>query len=97
MQSNNSEAYARALEFFTDSVIEPDHELRLKATDAGCYIELMEIRRHCLTYLKSVKEMQNFEASDESDSIEEEKTWLEKMQATKIAPAKPETSVQLKR
>ena len=92
MQSN-PEAYTRALDFFTESVIRPDYALRQNAADAGCYVELMEIRRHCLTYLKSLKEMQKFEASDESDFIEQEKTWLEKMQATKIAFAKSETSV----
>ena len=74
-----SDRYKRALELFTNSVIKPDYALRQCASEDDCYTELMEIRRHCLTYLKSLKEMQNYEESDESDYIEQEKTWLEKL------------------
>ena len=51
---NNSEAYQRALDLFTESVIKPDYELRANASYAGCYFELMEIRQHCLAYLKTL-------------------------------------------
>ena len=44
--SNSTEAYKRALDLFTESVIRPDYTLRQNASYAGCYAELMEIRQH---------------------------------------------------
>ena len=70
---NNSEAYQQALDLFTESVIKPDYELRANASYAGCYFELMEIRQHCLAYLKTLKEIHQIETGDESDAIEAEK------------------------
>ena len=35
------------------SVIKPDAELRTEAKEAGCYDELMSIRKSMLTYLES--------------------------------------------
>ena len=76
--SNSTEAYKRALDLFTESVIRPDYTLRQNASYAGCYAELMEIRQHCLTYLRSLKEIHNIDSPDESDAIEAEKVRLEK-------------------
>ena len=73
-----SDAYKRALELFTESVIRPDYALRQNASYAGCYAELMEIRQHCLTYLSSLKEIHDIDSPDESDAIEAEKIRLEK-------------------
>ena len=68
--SSSSSSYKRALDLFTESVIKPDTELRAKAASKNCYAELMEIRQHCLTYLKTLKEIHQIELADESDDIE---------------------------
>ena len=82
---NNSEAYQQALDLFTESVIKPDYELRANASYAGCYFELMEIRQHCLAYLKTLKEIHQIETGDESDAIEAEKSLMTKTASRKIA------------
>ena len=74
-------AYQRALDLFTESVIKPDYELRANAGYQDCYQELMEIRQSCITYLKTLKEINEIEVGDESDEIE----------AGKIADAKLES------
>ncbi len=66
------------LDLFTESVIKPDYELRANASYAGCYFELMEIRQHCLAYLKTLKEIHQIETGDESDAIEAEKSLMTK-------------------
>ena len=71
----------RALDLFTESVIKPDYELRTNAGYQDCYQELMEIRQSCITYLKTLKEINEIEVGDESDEIE----------AGKIADAKLES------
>ena len=35
------------------SVIKPDSELRIEAKEAGCYAELMAIRKTMISYLES--------------------------------------------
>ena len=82
---DNSETYQRALDLFTESVIKPDYELRANASYAGCYFELMEIRQHCLAYLKTLKEIHQMETGDESDAIEAEKSLMTKTASRKIA------------
>ena len=57
MASSKKDAYTRALKLFTASVIKPDYDLRQHANYDGCHEELMEIRRHCLIYLQSLKEI----------------------------------------
>ena len=71
MPSSDPEAYRRALDLFTESVIKPDHELRTNAAYGNCYAELMEVRQHCLAYLNTLKEIHQIECADESDEIEE--------------------------
>ena len=73
------DGYTRALKLFIDSVVKPDYDLRQQANYDGCYEELMEIRQHCLTYLRSLKEIHNIDLPDESDEIEAEKVRLEKI------------------
>ena len=73
------------LDLFTESVIKPDYELRANASYAGCYFELMEIRQHCLAYLKTLKEIHQIETADESDAIEAEKSLMTKTASRKIA------------
>ena len=82
---HSSEAYTRALDLFTESVIKPDYALRQNASYAGCYTELMEIRQHCLTYLNSLKEIHNIDSPDESDAIEAEKIRLEKASSKNLS------------
>tara|TARA_B100002051_G_C16710449_1_gene626332 strand:+ start:1213 stop:1482 length:270 start_codon:yes stop_codon:yes gene_type:complete len=82
MNSQESDAYTRALKLFTASVIKPNYDLRRLAKDYHCYEELMEIRYHCLTYLQSLKEIHEIDSPDESDELEAEKTRLEKAAAT---------------
>ena len=57
MSSTYPEAYRRALDLFTESVIKPDHALRTNAAYGNCYQELMEVRQHCLAYLNTLKEI----------------------------------------
>ena len=78
-------AYQRALDLFTESVIKPDYELRSNAGYQDCYAELMEIRQSCLTYLKTLKEINDIEALDESDLVEVEKTAATKEASRKLA------------
>ncbi len=42
-----------AYDLMIQSVIKPDAELRSEAKEAGCYDELMSIRKSMLTYLES--------------------------------------------
>ena len=62
--------YQRALDLFTESVLKPDHDLRGCAYNQGCYDDLMEIRKHVLEYLKTLKEVTHHTYADESDDIE---------------------------
>ena len=61
--------YDRALALFTESVMEPDHDLRGCAYNQDCFSELMEIRQHVLDYLTTLKSTRNLENPDESDII----------------------------
>ena len=78
-------AYQRALDLFTESVIKPDYELRANAVCEDCYQELMEIRQSCMTYLKTLKEINQIEYGDESDAIEAGKTADAKQESSRIA------------
>ena len=70
--------YDRALALFTESVLAPDHHLRGCAHNQGCYDELMEIRKHVLEYLKTLREVTHHTNADESDAIESEKLMMAK-------------------
>jgi hypothetical protein len=65
--------YDRALALFTESVMEPNHHLRGCAHNQGCFDELMEIRKHVLEYLKTMREVTHHTNADESDEIESAK------------------------
>ena len=78
-------AYQRALDLFTESVIKPDYELRANAGYQDCYQELMEIRQSCITYLKTLKEINEIEVEDESDEIEAGKIADAKLESRRIA------------
>ena len=45
----------------------------------------MEIRQSCITYLKTLKEINDLEAGDESDAIEVGKTLSAKLSSQKTA------------
>ena len=62
--------YERALDLFTESLYKPDHSLRGCAHNQGCYDELMEIRKHVIEYVKTLKEVTHHTNADESDEIE---------------------------
>ena len=68
-----SQKYDRALSLFTESVMKPDHDLRGCAHNQGCYEQLMEIRKHVLDYLKTLKEVTHHTNADESDELETQK------------------------
>ena len=78
-------AYQRALDLFTESVIKPDYELRANAGYRDCYQELMEIRQSCITYLKTLKEINEIEVGDESDEIEAGKIADAKLESRRMA------------
>ena len=59
-----SQKYQRALDLFIESVMAPDHKLRSCAHNQHCYDELMEIRKHVLEYLKTLKDTTYDEESD---------------------------------
>ena len=59
-----SQKYQRALDLFIESVMAPDHKLRSCAHNQHCYDELMEIRKHVLEYLKTLKDTPYDEKSD---------------------------------
>tara|TARA_B100000927_G_scaffold181626_1_gene146256 strand:+ start:467 stop:754 length:288 start_codon:yes stop_codon:yes gene_type:complete len=54
--------YDRALDLFTESVMEPNHKLRGCAHNQGCYDELMEIREHVLDYLRTMRNQKVMDA-----------------------------------
>ena len=85
MSPSHPEAYRRALDLFTESVIKPDHELRTNAAYGKCYAELMEVRQHCLAYLNTLKEIHQIECADESDEIEVSKTFITKRESRRMA------------
>ena len=70
--------YDRALALFTESVLAPDHNLRGCAHNQGCFDELMEIRKHVLDYLKTLREVTHHTNPDESDEIESAKVMTAK-------------------
>ena len=72
-KETDAEKYQRALDFFTESVLKPDHDLRGCAYNQVCYEDLMEIREHVLEYLRTLKEVTNHTNADESDEIETQK------------------------
>ena len=78
-------AYQRALDLFMESLIKPDYELRANAGYQDCYGELMEIRQSCITYLRTLKEINDIESGDESDAIEVGKTLSAKLSSQRIA------------
>jgi hypothetical protein len=84
MSPSHPEAYRRALDLFTESVIKPDHELRTNAAYGKCYAELMEVRQHCLAYLNTLKEIHNIEHADESDETEVNKTFTTKEESMRM-------------
>ena len=69
----STQKYERALDLFTESVMKPDHDLRGCAHNQGCYEQLMEIRKHVLDYLKTLKEVTHHTNADESDELETQK------------------------
>ena len=73
VDETSAQKYQRALDLFTESVLKPDHDLRGCAHNQGCYDELMEIRKHVLEYLKTLKEVTHHTNPDESDDIETSK------------------------
>jgi len=54
--------YERAIALFTESVLKPDHKLRGCAHNQGCYDELMEVKDHVLTYLKTLSNQKVMDA-----------------------------------
>ena len=73
LNESSAVKYQRALDLFTESVMQPDHDLRGCAYNQDCFSELMEIRQHVLHYLSTLKSSQNYQNPDESDIIESEK------------------------
>ena len=54
--SEKSEKRRDALGLFYESVLKPDHELRLYAMEEGCMDELMEWRSEIIHYLDGRRE-----------------------------------------
>ena len=73
VKETSTQKYERALDLFTESVMKPDDDLRGCAHNQGCYEQLMEIRKHVLDYLKTLKEVTHHTNADESDELETQK------------------------
>ena len=54
----------------------------------------MEIRQSCITYLKTLKEVNQIEIGDESDLIEADKTAAAKLESRQMAFAQAEAMQQ---
>lgn len=52
---SKDDKYNRGLDLFIESVLEPDHNLRVCAHNQKCYHELMEIREAILHYLPTLR------------------------------------------
>jgi hypothetical protein len=54
-EENHNDKWNRGLDLFIESVYKPDQELRQCAHNQKCYNELMSIRDHVLSYLKTLR------------------------------------------
>jgi hypothetical protein len=52
----HKDKWNRGLDLFIESVYKPDQELRQCAHNQKCYNELMSIRDHVLSYLKTLRQ-----------------------------------------
>ncbi len=68
-----AEKWDRGKTLMLESLYKPDHKLRGCAHNQGCFEELMEIRKHVLEYLKTLREVTHHTNPDESDEIESQK------------------------
>jgi hypothetical protein len=55
-EESYSDKWNRGLDLFIESVYKPDQELRQCAHNQKCYNELMSIRDHVLSYLKTLRQ-----------------------------------------
>ena len=55
-EESQIEKWNRGLTLFEESVLKPDSELRNCAHTQECYNELMSVREHVLTYLKTLRQ-----------------------------------------
>lgn len=53
---SQTDKWDRGLTLFEESVLKPDPELRQCAHNQKCYNELMEVREHVLSYLKTLRQ-----------------------------------------
>lgn len=53
--TSHIEKWNRGLTLFEESVLKPDHELRLCAYNQECFDELMQVREDILKYLKTLR------------------------------------------
>lgn len=56
MEESHKEKWNRGLDLFIESVYKPDQNLRQDAHDQKCFYELMSIRDHVLSYLKTLRQ-----------------------------------------
>jgi len=52
----HKDKWNRGLDLFIESVHKPDNELRQCAHNQECYHELMSVRDHVLSYLKTLRQ-----------------------------------------
>ena len=52
---SKQEKWNRGLDIFVESVIKPDPALRQCAHNQKCYHELMDVRKHVLEYLQTLR------------------------------------------
>ena len=57
MRTDNDQKRRDAFHIFYESVLKPDHQLRLDAVEEGCMDELMEWRAEIIHYLDGRKEL----------------------------------------
>ena len=58
LNENSDQKFNRGLDLFTESVLNPDPELRQCAHNQECFQELMYIRSYVIDYLKTLRRHQ---------------------------------------
>lgn len=49
------EQWNQAISIFIESILKPDHELRLESYHEHCFSELMELRENVINYLNTLR------------------------------------------
>lgn len=54
-EQSQNEKWNQAISIFIESVLKPDHELRLESHYEKCFSELMELRENVIEHLNNLR------------------------------------------